>query len=66
MIGASQRTEGEDPAVIKGDQQKEKEVQVVTGQVLVEMHVTDWATAQNEDPELDVVLQWLESEKKQF
>ena len=24
--GASQRVEGEDPAVIKGDQQKEKEV----------------------------------------
>ena len=25
-IGAPQRAEGEDPAVIKGDQQKEKEV----------------------------------------
>ena len=44
-IGASQRAEGEYPAVIKGDQQKEKEVWVTTGQVLVEMHVTDWATA---------------------
>ena len=29
-IGAPQRAEGEDPAVIKGDQQKEKEVQVAT------------------------------------
>ena len=28
------------------------------------MHVTDWATAQKEDPELDAVLQWLESKKK--
>ena len=28
------------------------------------MHVTDWAVAQKEDPELDAVLQWLESEKK--
>ena len=64
MIGASQRAEGEDPAVIEGDQQKEKEVQVATGQVLVEMHVTDWATAQKEDPKLDAVLQWLESKKK--
>ena len=44
-LGASQRAEGEDPAVIKGDQQREKEVQVTAGQVLVEMHVTDWATA---------------------
>ena len=28
------------------------------------MHVTDWAAAQKEDPKLDAVLQWLESEKK--
>ena len=42
----------------------EKEVQVAAGQVLVEMHVTDWAAAQKEDPKLDAVLQWLESEKK--
>ena len=28
------------------------------------MHVTNWATAQKEDPELAVILQWLESKKK--
>ena len=28
------------------------------------MHVTNWAAAQKEDPELDAVLQWLESKKK--
>ena len=28
------------------------------------MHVTDWATAQKEDPELDAVLHWLEAKKK--
>ena len=28
------------------------------------MHVTDWAATQREDPELDAVLQWLESRKK--
>ena len=28
------------------------------------MHVTNWATAQREDPELDVVLYWLEAKKK--
>ena len=28
------------------------------------MHVTDWSTAQKEDPKLDAVLQWLESKKK--
>ena len=55
-IGASQRVEGENPAVIKGDQQKEKEVQVASGQVLVEMHVTNSDAAQKEDPDLDTVL----------
>ena len=39
-MGASQRAEVGDPAIIKGDQQMENEVQVATGQVLVEMHVT--------------------------
>ena len=43
--GASQRAEGEDPAVIGGDQQREKEVWITVGQALVEMHVTDWAAA---------------------
>ena len=28
------------------------------------MHVTDWAAAQKEDPELNTVLQWLGSRKK--
>ena len=63
-LGASQTVEGEDHAVIEGDQEREKEVQVTAWQVLLEMHVTNWATAQNEDPELDAVLQWLESKKK--
>ena len=63
-IGASQRVEREDPSVIEGDQQREKEVQVATRQVLVEMYVTNWATAHKEDPKLDAVLHWLESKKK--
>ena len=37
---ASQRVEGEDPAIIEGNQQMEKEVWVTAGQVIVEMHVT--------------------------
>ena len=63
-MGASQRVEGEDPAVIKGDQQKEKEVQVIAREFLVEMHVTSWPAAQKEDTKLDAVLQWLESKKE--
>ena len=42
----------------------EQEVHVAARQILVEMHVTDWARAQKEDPELDAVLQWLSSKKK--
>ena len=63
-VGPSQRVERENPAIIKSDQQLEQEVQVTAGQVLVEMHVTNWAAAQKEDSELGAVLQWLESKKK--
>ena len=64
IMGTFRRAERENPAIIKGDQQLEKEVQVTSGQVLVEMHVTNWAVAQKEDPELNAVLQWLGSRKK--
>ena len=57
-LGVAQRAEGGDPAVVEGDQEKEKQVRVATGQVLVNMHATDWAAAQKEDPELDPVLHW--------
>ena len=63
-IGASQSVEGENPTVIESHQQRETEVWVTAGWVLVEMHVTDWVAAQKEDPELHAVLQWLESKKK--
>ena len=45
-LGATQRAEGNDPAMVEGDHNIEKEVHVAAGQVLVEMHVTSWATAQ--------------------
>ena len=63
-MGALQRAERENPAIIENDQQLEQEVHVATGQVQVEMHVTNWAAAQKEDPELNAVLLWLETRKK--
>ena len=63
-LGATQRAEGDDPAIVEGDQKIEKEVCVAAGWVLVEMHVTNWAAAQREDPELDAVLHWLEAKKE--
>ena len=50
--------------MVEGDHNIEKEVHVIAGQVLVEMHVTNWAAAQREDPELDAVFCWLEAKKK--
>ena len=64
IIGSSQRTEGEDCAVIEGDQERGKGSTSHCWVSMVEMHVTDWAAAQKEDPELDAVLQWLEAKKK--
>ena len=63
-LGTAQRAEGDDPAVVEGDHEIEKEVCVTAGQVLVEMHVMDWAAAQREDPKLNAVLCWLEAKKK--
>ena len=63
-LGAAQRAQRDDPAMIEGDYDIEKEVHVTAGWVLVEMHVINWATDQREDPELDAMLCWLEAKKK--
>ena len=42
--------------MVEDDHNIEKEVHVTAGQVLVEMHVTNWATAQRKDPKLDAVV----------
>ena len=64
-LGATCRAESYYPAVVEGDHGIEKDVHVVTaGQVLVEMHMTDWAKRQREDPVLNGVLNWLEAQKK--
>ena len=63
-LGAPQRAEGDDPAMVEGDHKIEKEVCLTAGQVLIEMHVSNRATAQREEPKLDAVLHWLETKKK--
>ena len=63
-LEASQRAECHHPTVVEGDHGMEKEVCVAAGQVLVQMHVTDWKKAQREDPVLSAVLDWLETQKK--
>ena len=63
-LGAVHRAEGYDPAVVEGDYGVEKEVHVAAGCVLVEMHMTNWAKTQRDDPVLNAVLDWLEAQKK--
>ena len=65
-LGATHRAEGYDPAVVEGDHGLEKEVCVAAGWVLVEMHMTDWAKTQREGPVLNVVLDWLDAQKKTY
>ena len=63
-VGVLKRAERENPAIVENIQQLEQGMHVTTGQVQVEMHVTDWAADQKEDPELNAVLHWLETRKK--
>ena len=63
-LSTAHRAEGHDPTVVEGDHNIEREVCVASGQVQVKMHVTDWATAQREEPVLNAVLNWLEAQKK--
>ena len=63
-LGATHRAEGYDPAVVEDNYSLEKQVHIAAWQVLVEMHVTDWATTQREDPVLNAVLDWMEAQKK--
>ena len=50
--------------MVEGNHGVEKEVCVNTGWVMVEMHMTDWAKMQREDPVLKAVLDWLEAQRK--
>ena len=51
-LGMVHCAKGHDPAVVEGNKYLEQEVCITTGHPLVEMHVSDWAQAQREDPML--------------
>ena len=63
-LGTAHSAEDHDPSVVEGDHNAEKEVHVATGQVKVEMNVTDWTSAQKEDAVLNSMLNWLVAKKK--
>ena len=62
-LGAAYWMEVHDPTIIEGDHNLEEEVHVTACHTLVQMHITDWAEAQREDPVLSAVLDWLEAQK---
>ena len=63
-LGTAHRAKGCDPTVVESNHNIEKEVCIAAGWVSVEMHMTDWAKAQREDPVLNAVFNWLEAQKK--
>ena len=56
--------ETHDPAMVESDHHLDQEVHVTTDHTQVQMHVTDWAKAQREDPAFSAVLDWLGAQKK--
>ena len=53
-----------DPAIVEGDCHLEQKVNVATGYALVQMCITDWSEAQQEDLMLSAVLDWLKAQMK--
>ena len=63
-LGTVHWAEVHDSAIVEGGHHLEQEICVTAGHALVQMHVTDWAEAQREDPMLSTVLDWLKAQKK--
>ena len=64
-LGSAYQAKVHDPAVVEGWLLLgARGMCHATGCALVQMHVTDWAEAQKEDPMLSAVLNWLKAQKK--
>ena len=63
-MGSVHQAEVHNPTMVEGDCCLEQKVHVTTSCALVQIHVTDWAKVQREDPMLGAVLDWLKAQKK--
>ena len=63
-LGAAHWAKVHNPTIVESGHNLEQEGHVTAGCTLVQMHVTDWAEAQREDPMLSVVLDWLKAQTK--
>ena len=63
-IGTTKRTDAQDPVVAKADEDIHKQVQETAvlaraAQTCIDLHVTNWLTAQQEDPILKTMTKWI-------
>ena len=69
-VGMTKSTDAQDPLVAEGDEEIHKPVQETVilaraTKACVNLHVTDWVTAQQKDPIVKTVIQWISSWKVQ-
>ena len=70
-MGMTNRADAQDPVVTKADEDIHKPVQETVAltraaQIHIDLHVTDWVTAQLEDPILETVIKWISNQKIQY
>ena len=67
-IGMTERMDTQDPVVAKADEEIHKPVQETMSlaqTAYVSLHMTDWVTAQQEDPILKTMIEWTSGQKVQ-
>ena len=69
-MGMTKRADAQDPVVAKADEDIQKPVQetvvlATAAQTHIDLHVTDWVTAQQEDQILKTVIDWISNWKVQ-
>ena len=69
-MGMTHKADAQDPAVAKADEDihwpvQETAVLARAAQACINLYVTDWVTAQQEDPILKTVVEWISSQKGQ-
>ena len=69
-IGTTGKVDAHDPMVAEADERiykqvEETAVQVQAAHMCVNLHVTDWVSAQEEDPVLKIVMEWISFYKVQ-
>ena len=68
MVGIMERADVHDPVVAKADEEIHKpfqETAILAQAAHVDLHVTDWVTAKQEDPILKTVSEWISGQKVQ-